>query len=221
MSQALSALEVSDLVTLLDVVKVLQRSEMMSHIADELEVYMSELGTEGRLIRLQLDELMAGVEKEKENTIRDYRVDERRSVETIYRSLSRLSSEELLSLTNISQTLGYSGAQDELDRPLAPRGYRSLSRIPRLPASIVDKLVKHFKTLHNIKTASSRCWTKWKASARPGRRRYRRACAASPIPHSLIITCNASCNASYSSKPVARRRRITSRQVIFVKIWYL
>lgn len=153
-SQALSALEVSDLVTLLDVVKVLQRSEMMSHIADELEVYMSELGTEGRLIRLQLDELMAGVEKEKENTIRDYRVDERRSVETIYRSLSRLSSEELLSLTNISQTLGYSGAQDELDRPLAPRGYRSLSRIPRLPASIVDKLVKHFKTLHNIKTAS-------------------------------------------------------------------
>jgi diadenylate cyclase len=153
-SQALNALEVDDLVTLQDVVKVLERAEMMSRITDEIELYISETGTEGRLIRLQLDELTAGLEKDVENTIRDYRVDERRSVEVIRRSLSRLSSEELLLLTNIGQTLGYSGAQDELDRPLAPRGYRMLNRIPRLPSSIVDKLVKHFKTLHGVISAS-------------------------------------------------------------------
>jgi diadenylate cyclase len=154
-SQSLSALEVDNLVTLQDVAKVLQRSEMMSRIATEIELYLSELGVEGRLIALQLEELMAGVEKEKENVIRDYRVEEHgRSVEAVQRSLSRLSSEELLQLTNIAQTLGYSGAQDELDRPLIPRGYRVLNRIPRLPSSVVDKLVKHFKNLQSVMNAS-------------------------------------------------------------------
>jgi len=133
-SQSLNALEVDDLVTLQDVAKVLERAEMIARITDEIEMYISETGTEGRLIRLQLDELTAGLKKEVENTIRDYRVDERRSVEVIERSLSRLGSDELLLLTNIAQALGYSGAQDELDRPLAPRGYRTLSRIPRLPS---------------------------------------------------------------------------------------
>ncbi len=154
-SQSLSALEIEDLVTLRDVVKVLQRSEMMIRIAEEVELYISELGVEGRLIALQLEELMAGVEKERENIIHDYRVDSHgRGEETVQRKLSRLTSEELLQLTTIAQALGYSGSQDELDRPLAPRGYRVLSRIPRLPHSITDKLVKNFKTLQNIMGAT-------------------------------------------------------------------
>ncbi len=153
-SQSLSALETGGLVTLQDVVKVLQRAEMITRIADELELYLAELGTEGRLIRLQYEELMAGLEKDKENTIRDYRMDERRSVEVIQRILSRLSSEDLLVLTNVAQALGYSGSQDEMDRLLVPRGYRVLSRIPRLPSSIVEKLVRHFRNLQGIMEAS-------------------------------------------------------------------
>jgi len=153
-SQALSALEAEGLVTLQDVVKLLQRAEMITRISEELELYLAELGTEGRLIRLQYEELIAGLEREKENTIRDYRQDDRRSVEVILRILSRLTSEELLVLTNVAQALGYSGSQDELDRPLIPRGYRVLSRIPRLPSSIVDKLVKHFRNLRNIMEAN-------------------------------------------------------------------
>ncbi len=153
-SQALNALEVDDLVALQDVVKVLERSEMIRRIAEEVELYIYEAGTEGRLISLQLDELTAGMDKEVENTIRDYRIDERRPLEMVMRSLARLSSEELLALTNIAQALGYAGAQEELDRPLAPRGYRLLNRIPRLPSSIVDKLVRHFKTLHSVMSAT-------------------------------------------------------------------
>jgi diadenylate cyclase len=156
-SATLSALEFEDLVTLQDVVSLLQRAEMMQRIADEIEVYLAELGLEGRLINLQLGELMSGVDKEKVNVIRDYRAEERgKSLEAVELSLARLSREELLQLTSVAQTLGYSGAHDELDRPLSSRGYRIMERIPRLPASVVDKLVKNFKTLQNIMHATEK-----------------------------------------------------------------
>jgi diadenylate cyclase len=156
-SATLSALEFEDLVSLHDVASVLQRAEMMRRIADEIQVYLSELGVEGRLIELQLEELMSGGDREKRNVIRDYRVEERgKSVEAVERSLARLSNEELLQLTSVAQALGYSGAHDELDRPLSSRGYRILERIPRLPASVVEKLVKNFKTLQNIMQASEK-----------------------------------------------------------------
>jgi diadenylate cyclase len=156
-SATLSALEFEDLVSLQDVVNVLQRAEMMHRIADEIQVYLAELGTEGRLIELQMEELMSGVEREKRNVIRDFRVEERgKSLEAVERSLARLGDEELLQLTNVAQALGYSGAHDELDRPLSSRGYRILERIPRLPASVVEKLVKNFKTVQNIMKASEK-----------------------------------------------------------------
>ena len=156
-SSTLSALEFEDLVTLHDVVSLLQRAEMMQRIADEIEVYLAELGVEGRLINLQLEELMSGIDKEKVNVIRDYRAEERgKSLEAVELSLARLSSEELLQLTSVAQALGYSGAHDELDRPLSSRGYRIMERIPRLPASVVEKLVKNFKTLQNIMHATEK-----------------------------------------------------------------
>jgi diadenylate cyclase len=156
-SATLSALEFEDLVTLQDVVSVLQRAEMMQRIADEIQVYLAELGMEGRLIELQMEELMSGVEREKRNVIRDYRVEERgKSVEAVELSLARFSDEELLQLTTVAQALGFSGAHDELDRPLSSRGYRILERIPRLPASVVEKLVKNFKSVQNIMQASEK-----------------------------------------------------------------
>jgi len=156
-SATLTALEFEDLVSLQDVVNVLQRAEMMQRIADEIQVYLAELGVEGRLIELQMEELMAGVDREKRSVIRDYMVEERgKSVEAVERSLARLENEELLQLTNVAQALGYSGAHDELDRPLASRGYRILERVPRLPTSVVEKLVKNFKTLQNIMHASEK-----------------------------------------------------------------
>lgn len=156
-SATLSALEFEDLVSLQDVVSVLQRAEMMQRIAEEIKVYLAELGKEGRLVELQLEELMAGVEREKRNVIRDYRLEEGgKTAEAVERSLARLSDEELLQLTNIAQALGYSGVHDELDRPLKPRGYRILERIPRLPSSVVERLVKNFGDLQSIMQASEK-----------------------------------------------------------------
>src|SRR5579884_3919808 len=71
-SGTLSALEIEDLVTVRDAVAVTQRLEMVLRIASEIEGYVVELGTDGRLLSLQLDELMAGVEQERELIVRDY-----------------------------------------------------------------------------------------------------------------------------------------------------
>ncbi|MFW6113312.1 MAG: DNA integrity scanning diadenylate cyclase DisA [Actinomycetota bacterium] len=156
-SSTLSALEFEDLVTLQDVVSVLQRAEMMRRIADEIDLYLAELGVEGRLIKLQLEELMAGVDREKKNVIRDYRVERRgKSVDAVEMSLGLLSSEGLLQLTSVAQALGFSGAHDELDSPLSTRGYRVLERIPHLPTSVVGNLVKEFNSLQNIMNASEK-----------------------------------------------------------------
>ena len=71
-SSTLSALEIEDLVTVRDVAVVAQRLEMVTRIAREIEDYVLELGTDGRLLSLQLEELITGVDSERELVIRDY-----------------------------------------------------------------------------------------------------------------------------------------------------
>lgn len=71
-TSALSALEVEDLVTVRDVALVFQRAEMVRRIAREVEDNIIELGNDGRLVRLQLEELMAGVDEDYQDLIRDY-----------------------------------------------------------------------------------------------------------------------------------------------------
>src|SRR5256884_4034939 len=71
-SGTLSALEIEDLVTVRDAMAVSQRLEMVRRIATEIEGYVVELGADGRLLSLQLEELMAGVEAERELIVRDY-----------------------------------------------------------------------------------------------------------------------------------------------------
>src|SRR5437763_14389498 len=71
-SNALSALEIEDLVTVRDAAIVSQRLEMVRRIADEVTGQVVELGTDGRLLALQLDELMAGVDADRELIARDY-----------------------------------------------------------------------------------------------------------------------------------------------------
>ncbi len=71
-SGTLSALEIEDLVTVRDVAAVAQRLEMVRRIAAEIDGYVVELGTDGRLLTLQLNELVAGVAGERELVVRDY-----------------------------------------------------------------------------------------------------------------------------------------------------
>ncbi|MTV25023.1 DNA integrity scanning protein DisA [Nitriliruptoraceae bacterium ZYF776] len=151
-SATLSAREVEDAVTTRDAVLCLQRAEMMRRIADEVEDHVVELGSEGRLIRLQLDELVATVADERELLVRDYLADRRRRLPKVLEDLAALSTDELLDTSRIAHVLSLDG--DALDRPVTPRGYRLLARIPRLPAAVIERLVERFATLPRVMEAT-------------------------------------------------------------------
>lgn len=153
-SASLSAVEIEDVVTMRDVLNVLLRAGMVRRIADEIQAYVAELGTDGRLLELQLDELMAGVEHERRLVVRDYIPGRKRNVDKVIEQLDALPAEALVDLRRLSETLGYGSESTDVDRAVAPRGYRMLSRVPRLPQSIVDKLVERFGSLPKLISAS-------------------------------------------------------------------
>ena len=151
-SGALSALEIEDLVTARDAIAVVQRLEMVRRIADEIEGYVIELGTDGRLLALQLDELMAGVDSDRTLVIRDYLPPSRRprSANEALDELDRLAANELIDLGAVAKAIGFPGTVDALDAAVSPHGFRLLAKVPRLPGSIVERLVEHFGSLQRL-----------------------------------------------------------------------
>jgi diadenylate cyclase len=151
-SGTLSALEIEDLVTARDAIAVVQRLEMVRRIADEIEGYVIELGTDGRLLALQLEELMAGVHDDRTLVIRDYLSSARRprTLEEAVGDLDRLSANELIDLGAVAKAMGYPGTVDALDGAVSPCGLRLLAKVPRLPATVVERLVEHFGNLQRL-----------------------------------------------------------------------
>ncbi|HMC79300.1 MAG TPA: DNA integrity scanning diadenylate cyclase DisA, partial [Acidimicrobiia bacterium] len=153
-SGSLSALEVEDLVTMRDVVTVLQRAEMVRRIAEEIHGYIVELGTDGRLIMLQLEELMGGVEDDRRLVAKDYFVASPDwELEEVMKRLSQLTTEELLDLKEVAAVLHLPQGTG-LDWSLQPHGYRLLHKIPRLPEIVADRVVARFASLQKIMRAS-------------------------------------------------------------------
>lgn len=151
-SATLSAREVEDSVTVRDAVLTLQRAEMLRRIALEVEDHVIELGSEGRLIQLQLDELVGSVADERELIVRDYLGDRRRKLSKVLHDVAELDTDELLDAERVAATLSY--AEEDLERAVTPRGYRLLSRIPRLPDSVIERLVDRFGALPRIMEAT-------------------------------------------------------------------
>ena len=151
----LSALEIEDLVTVRDVASVVQRLEMVRRISDEIAGYVVELGTDGRLLSLQLDELIGGVGPDRELVIRDYleAAKRDRSIEEVMGGLAALAPSELVDLGQVARVLALTVGSESLDGAVSPRGYRLLSKIPRLPGAIVDRLVEHFDGLQKLLAA--------------------------------------------------------------------
>jgi diadenylate cyclase len=156
-SRTLSTLEIEDLVTVRDVCTVAQRLEMVRRIAAEIEWFVIELGDDGRLLGLQLDELVGGLETERELVVRDYLPasgSRRESAsEKVLAALDAASSADLLDLAAVARMFGFSGAADALDSPISPRGYRLLAKVPRLPNLVVERLVSHFGGLQKLLAA--------------------------------------------------------------------
>lgn len=159
-SGTLSALEIEDLVTVRDVAAVVQRLEMVRRISEEIQGYVVELGTDGRLLSLQLDELVAGVDSERELVVRDYLPDPslvkrpRTLIETLT-DLDELSPGDLIDLQAVAQVLGRCTGGETLDTQISPRGFRLLAKVPRLPGLVVERLVDHFGGLQKLLAAGN------------------------------------------------------------------
>lgn len=151
----LNALEFQDLATVFDVAKVIQRTEMVMRIVMEIEEYIFELGSEGRLVSMQLEELAANVEDDGLLIIKDYHVlAGEKAAEDILEIIKGWSGDEFLDLVNISRVLGYGATLSVLDLLVSPRSYRILRKIPRLPVHVIDNLIQTFGGLQKILNAS-------------------------------------------------------------------
>jgi len=153
-STRLTALEFEGGTTLHDVLTVLQRAELVTRMGVEIERYIVELGTEGRLIEMQLDETMVGVAGDKAALVRDYLADDtdERFADALDQ-LVRLPHQDLLDFGRLSELLGYDRKVNTLDFPISPRGYRILGRIPRLPRLVTQRIVEEFGGLEELLAA--------------------------------------------------------------------
>jgi diadenylate cyclase len=154
-SGSLSALEVEDLVTVRDVATVLQRAEMVRRIAEEIEGYVIELGADGRLVMLQLEELVGGVDEDRRLVAKDYyQSSDDIELPNVMRALAHLDDEDLLDLAAVASVLHLDPGIG-IDGALQPRGFRLLHKIPRLPEQVSDHVVGRFSNLQKIMRAST------------------------------------------------------------------
>ncbi|HQD39919.1 MAG: DNA integrity scanning protein DisA [Firmicutes bacterium] len=151
----LTAMEFEDLATLYDVATAIQRAEMTHRIELEIQRYITELGTEGRLAAMQLEELMVDVKNQGYLIIKDYLKSSDKTAEEVAEQLHSWSSDEILDLTLIGRALGYGSNISALDSPVYPRGYRILTKIPRLPMPVIENLIETFNSFQNILRATT------------------------------------------------------------------
>jgi len=149
----LSALEVEDLVTVRDVLLVTQRLEMVRRMSSEIDEFVVELGVDGRLLDLQLQEVVSGVGTDQVLLLRDYLLDADAYQNTI-KALDQAEDTALVDLLQLGQLMDLAGDTEALDQPLSPRGYRLLGRVPRLPDAVVERLIEQFGSLQKLLAAS-------------------------------------------------------------------
>ena len=151
----LNEYEFNDIVTLENVIVAIQRAEMVMKIVDEIQRKIYELGNDGRLVKMQLEELIGDLEKEEILIIKDYMVKNKKvkTSEKILHNLKELDHEELLKESTIAKILGYENFENYDEIGVYTKGYRILNKIPRMPTNIVENLVNSFKSFQHILVA--------------------------------------------------------------------
>ena len=149
----LSIHEYDGAVTLREVVSAVSTFEYSVRIAEEIEAYVRELGSEGRLVEIQLEQAFHHLPEQYAALLKDY-VDESVDYKAARERLGELSSEEMSEPDGIPQILGYGSVGGTEDFLVTPRGYRQLVRVPRLPRKVAENLVREFGTLEGLLDAS-------------------------------------------------------------------
>ena len=130
---------------------------MVMKIVEEIQRQISELGSDGRLVKMQLEELIGGLEKEESLIIKDYIVPgkgkNKRTAESVVNHLENLSYEEISKEVTIAKLLGYGTFDDYDEVAVYTKGYRIINKVPRMPSNIVENLVSSFKSFQHILVA--------------------------------------------------------------------
>lgn len=158
-TRQLSVVEIEDFVTLRDALTVVQRLEMVRRVSVEIEQDVLELGTDGRQLALQLEELVGDNDAMRQLVVRDYLAGSEpassAAVDSTLAAVDKLTDVDLLDLTTLARAFGYPGTIEALDAPMSPRGYRVLTRVPRLQFMQIHRLVSSFGTLQGLLAATA------------------------------------------------------------------
>lgn len=150
----LNEYEFNDIVTLENVIISIQRAEMVRKMVEEVERAIFELGDEGRLLEIQLKELVGDLENEELLIVKDYMSPSKNKLpDKILEEIEKLNHEDLMKSDKIAKMLGYQDFENYDEVGVYTRGYRVLNKIPRMPSNIVDNLVKSFKSFQHILAA--------------------------------------------------------------------
>lgn len=154
MLSILSEHEFDDIVTLDTVINCIYRSETIMRMETDVKRSIIELGDEGRIVNMQLEELMANVEDEEKLIIQDYNINKEISTPSVLEEIRKIDKKNLIVSEKIVKLLGYEVSSDILDTNVSPKGYRILSKVPKMPSSIIEKTVEAFGSLQHICSAS-------------------------------------------------------------------
>ncbi len=157
MLNILSEHEFDDIVSLETVANTIYRSEIIMRMVPDIRLNIIELGTEGKIVNMQLEELIANVEQEELKIIQDYMVVKKKAnktSETILNEIRKIDKKDLVSLEKIIKILGYEIDVNVLEQNVSPKGYRILSKVPKMPLSVIDKTVETFGSLQGVCSAT-------------------------------------------------------------------
>ena len=150
----LNEYEFNDIVTLENVIVAIQRAEMVMNMVEEVQRAIFELGEDGRLLEIQLQELVGDLEKEELLMVKDYiAAGKKRTPEKVLDTIRGLTRDDFMKSQNIAKLLGYGDFDNYDEVGVFTKGYRVLNKIPRMPSSIVENLVKSFKSFQHILAA--------------------------------------------------------------------
>ncbi len=150
----LNEYEFNDIVTLENVITVIQRAEMVKKIAGEVNKAIEELGEEGRFLEMQLDETVGDLDKEEHLIIKDYIAPgKKRTADRVLEELEKIDYDNFIKSEKIANLLGYEDFDNYDEIAVYSKGYRILSKVPRMPSNIVENLVKSFKSFQYILVA--------------------------------------------------------------------
>lgn len=145
----LTTLELDNYVTLGDVSTILCYFETLMTAADEIDRCIDQLGSEGRTVEMQREQLVGDMESEYLLLIRDYARDSSEAnAEAIRARLHAAEPEQWRSSKRVAQVLGYDDLRE--DSVMVPLGLRTLNRVSVVREGMADKIVDEYGNLREL-----------------------------------------------------------------------